>query len=132
MELKFPRINTVLVTGHLADAPIRITGKSTPGVYFRLAIATYARGAGHSRVFIGCVTWGPTAEACIEKLEKGSPVIVSGALQVGKSGDTQIKADRVQFLARMPQEAISADPALSPGEDTETPATPNDSEGLGL
>jgi len=106
-------LNKVFLAGRLTRTPeIRYTVNSTAVLNFSLAISNkYFDREGNLKddvLFVDVVVWGKQAESCSKYLQKGSPVLVEGRLQLesweNKSGEKRRKisvvAQRVQFLPK--------------------------------
>jgi single-strand DNA-binding protein len=106
-----PEVNTVLIAGNLTKDPIiRKTTSGIPVINFCLASNRKYRDASNHWAedvcYVGVVAWSRLAESCMEKLKKGSAVLVDGELQSRtwhtEEGTTrtvvEIKAHRIQFL----------------------------------
>ncbi len=109
--LKMPEINCVLIAGNLTKDPtLRRTGNGIAVTNFCVASNRKFRDANNQWAedvcYVGVVAWAKLAESCLEKLHKGSAVLVDGELQsrVLQSEDgysrsiVEIKAHRIQFL----------------------------------
>lgn len=110
-ELRFPRINHVILSARLTQDPeLRYTPSGSPVANLRLAFnRVYKDSSGEFREvpgFIDAVVWGRQADQCASKLKKGSPLIVEGSIQTrsyeNKEGRNvkvvEINAFRVHFL----------------------------------
>jgi single-strand DNA-binding protein len=110
-ELKMPELNSVLIAGNLTKDPvIRQTRNGTPVANFSIASNRKFRDGENQWqedvCYVGVVAWNRLAESCVDKLRKGSAVLVEGELQSrtwqtddGSTRSTvEIKARRIQFL----------------------------------
>lgn len=110
-ELKMPELNSVLIAGNLTKDPvIRQTRNGTPVANFSIASNRKFRDGDNQWqedvCYVGVVAWNRLAESCVDKLRKGSAVLVEGELQSrtwqtddGQTRSTvEIKARRIQFL----------------------------------
>lgn len=110
-DLKMPELNTVLIAGNLTKDPVfRQTTNRTPVVNFSIASNRKYRDAANQWqeevCYVGIVAWNKLAESCINRLKKGSAVLIDGELQSHsfKTEDgftrsiVEIKARRIQFL----------------------------------
>lgn len=110
-ELKMPELNSVLIAGNLTKDPvIRQTRNGTPVANFSIASNRKFRDGDNQWqedvCYVGVVAWNRLAESCVDKLRKGSAVLVEGELQSrtwqtedGATRSTvEIKARRIQFL----------------------------------
>lgn len=108
-------MNNVVLAGNLTRKPeVRFTDTGTACTDFGLALnENYKNKAGEvveKVVFVDVTVWGKQAEACGEYLDKGSPVMLQGRLQLDqwenekkeKRSKLTVRADRVQFLHRAP------------------------------
>lgn len=109
--LKMPEVNNVLIAGNLTKDPVvRKTTNGIPVINFCLASNRKYRDANNQWAedvcYVGVVAWSKLAESCMDKLRKGSAVLVDGELQSRtwhtEDGSTrtvvEIKAHRIQFL----------------------------------
>ncbi len=112
--LKMPEINCILIAGNLTKDPtIRRTASGMTVANFCIASNRKYRDPNNQWVedvcYVGVVAWSKLAESCMERLRKGSAVLVDGELQSktlhNDSGQSrtvvEIKAHRIQFLNRM-------------------------------
>lgn len=110
---KMPEVNTVLIAGNLTKDPtLRRTSNGIPVANFCIASNRKYRDANNQWAedvcYVGVVAWAKLAESCMERLHKGSAILVDGELQsrtlYGDDGMTrsvvEIKAHRIQFLNR--------------------------------
>lgn len=113
---KMPEVNTVLIAGNLTKDPtLRRTSNGIPVANFCIASNRKYRDANNHWTedvcYVGVVAWAKLAESCMERLHKGSAVLVDGELQTrilaAEDGVTrslvEIKAHRIQFLNRIEQ-----------------------------
>lgn len=136
-ELKFPRVNSVIISGRLTrEAELRYTSGGT--AVSKLPIAfdrSYQRNGEwvQETSYIDVVVWDKTAEKCAEELVKGSAVLVEGYLKTHSYQDknnqsrkvTEIVAFKVSFLEKSPKDssrefhpaANQAEPASSITDD---------------
>jgi len=110
-DLKMPELNTVMIAGNLTKDPVfRQTTNRTPVVNFSVASNRKYRDANNQWqeevCYVGIVAWNKLAESCVNRLKKGSAVLIDGELQSHsfKTEDgftrsiVEIKARRIQFL----------------------------------
>jgi len=110
-DLKMPELNSVMIAGNLTKDPvIRQTRNGTPVANFSIASNRKFRDGDNNWqedvCYVGVVAWNRLAESCVDKLRKGSAVLVEGELQSrtwtmddGSTRSTvEIKARRIQFL----------------------------------
>jgi single-strand DNA-binding protein len=110
-QLKPPELNTVTISGNLAEDPsIRETYSGVPVANFRVVWSRRIKdevGEEKSKICcIGVVSWYWLAKSCYEHLRKGSAVMIEGELQSkvwpAKNGENrsfiEIKARRIKFL----------------------------------
>jgi len=110
-DLKMPELNMVILAGNLTKDPVfRQTTNGTPVVNFYVASNRKYRDASNQWqeevCYVGVVGWNKLAESCMNRLKKGSGVLVDGELQSHsfKTDDgfnrsiVEIKARRIQFL----------------------------------
>ncbi len=110
-DLKMPELNTVLIAGNLTKDPVfRNTSNGTPVVNFCIASNRKYRDSNNQWqedvCYVGVVAWNKLADSCVERLKKGSAVLVDGELQTrtwrsedgGARSVLEVKARRIQFL----------------------------------
>lgn len=116
-DLKFPRINKVIISGRLTrDVELRYTPKGTAVTRLSMAFdRSYKDPAGTFQTissFVDVVVWNKLAELCAEQVRKGSPVIVEGHLEMRSYVDNsnqnrhvmEVIAESVQFLEQKPRQ----------------------------
>jgi single-strand DNA-binding protein len=127
---RMPNLNQVLLVGRLTrDPELRHTAGGTPVANFTLALNRRFRDpSGEFREeasFINVVAWQKLAELCGEHLRKGNPVLVEGRL-TSRSWETQdgqkmnvveVRARRVQFLARPEQTSVEEESRDEPEDE---------------
>ncbi len=114
-------LNRVFLIGNLTRTPeLRYTPSGTAVADLRLAVnRNYTTQGGEKReetCFLTVVVWGKQAESCGEYLDKGSPIMVEGRLQIRdwetkdgqKRSVVEVVAERVQFMGRSKSAAASA------------------------
>jgi len=122
-DLKMPELNTVMIAGNLTKDPVfRQTTNRTPVVNFSIASNRKYRDANNQWqeevCYVGVVAWNKLADSCINRLKKGSAVLIDGELQSHsfKTEDgftrsiVEIKARRIQFLNKR---TATADPCTT-------------------
>ena len=146
-------LNKIFLIGNLTrDPQLRYAPSGTAVASFGMATnRTYATQTGEKKqetCFVTVVVWGKQAEACNQYLTKGSLVFVEGRLQYRtwdspegqKRSALEVRADRVQFLDRLPKaqpapeasprgEAVGQAPVSKKDKDTkdtEEPFLPED------
>jgi single-strand DNA-binding protein len=110
-DLKMPELNCVIIAGNLTKDPVfRQTTNGTPVVNFSIASNRKYRDANNQWqeevCYVGVVAWNKLADSCINRLKKGSAVLIDGELQshLFKNDEgfsrniVEIKARRIQFL----------------------------------
>lgn len=123
-DLKMPELNSIIIAGNLTKDPIfRQTTTGTPVVNFSIASNRKYRDASNQWqeevCYVGVVAWNRLADSCMNRLKKGSGVLIDGELQshLLKNDDgfsrnvVEIKARRIQFLNKRaaPTEATHHD-----------------------
>ena len=112
MDLKFPRINRIVVSGRLTrDGELRYLPNGNAVFHCSIAIDDGYWDKQSSQwvsqpVFMDTTVWGPQGEKISNVIKKGSPVIVEGRLkqhsyttQDGQNRRvTEINADKIQSL----------------------------------
>lgn len=115
-----PSLNRVIIAGNLTRPPkLRKTpsGYSVTDLLVALNREFLTNGERQQEVcFVDVVVWGKQAEECVRRLDRSSPVLVEGRLQLdtwyGNDGDKRCKlrvaAERVQFLEKKERPAKTA------------------------
>jgi single-strand DNA-binding protein len=106
------QLNKVFLAGNLTKDPeLRYIQTGTAFAELRLAVnRKYKAGNGEWKeevTYVTVETWGKDAEACGERLRKGSPVLVEGRLRLNewtsqdgeKRSMLQVVSERIQFLS---------------------------------
>ena len=110
-DLKFPRINKIIISAHLTrDVELRYTPSGTPvakiSIAFNRVWKDNASGEWREQAsFMDVVAWSKLAERC-EGLGKGCPVLIEGRLDTRSFTDSnnqnrksvEIVADSIQSL----------------------------------
>jgi single-strand DNA-binding protein len=111
-ELRFPKINTVILSGRLTrDVELRYLPNGTPVAKLSLAFDRSYQKDGEwqqDTSYIDVTVWSKRGEQCAEYLHKGSPVLVEGYLRTHSYVDsnnqnrksTEIVAYKVSFLEK--------------------------------
>ena len=109
--------NQVSLTGNLGDFPeIRYFESGKSKASFRIAVST---GKDKSPDWFDVECWNESAERVMQRLSKGSRVVVSGSLkqerwQDSKSGARRSKvvlnAEAIEIIERAPQQAVQQQP----------------------
>ncbi len=112
-ELRFPRVNTVILSGRLTrEVELRYTPSGTPVAKLSIAFdRAYKDKSGEwqqEASYLDIVVWSKRAEQCAQELHKGSPILVEGYLKTRSYVDkdnnnrkiTEIVAQRVNFLEK--------------------------------
>jgi len=132
-ELRFPRINTVILSGRLTrDVELRYTPNGTPVAKLGIAFSHVYQKDGEwieESSFLDVTVWSRRAEQCAEYLHKGSPVIVEGYIKTRIWQDKEnqnrksvdIVSTRVHFLER--SEATTGTGESSPKTEPEISET---------
>jgi single-strand DNA-binding protein len=110
-DLRFPRINKVILSGRIAnDIELRYTAKGTPVVRFTLAFDRPVKDASgqyqNQASFLDVVAWSKWAETLNNSAHKGSPLIVEGHIETRNYTDSnnvnrkavEVIAEYIQFL----------------------------------
>jgi single-strand DNA-binding protein len=113
-ELKFPRINTIIISGRLTrDVELRYTSNGKAVAKLSIAFDRSYQKAGEwvqESSYVDVTVWEKTAERCAEELSKGSPILVEGSLRTYTYQDrnnqnrkgVEISAYKVNFLEKSP------------------------------
>ncbi|MCK4957342.1 MAG: single-stranded DNA-binding protein, partial [Candidatus Cloacimonetes bacterium] len=84
-ELKFPRINSIMISGRVTrETELRYTTSGTAVTKLPIAFdRSYQRGNEwiQETSYIDVVVWDKLAERCAEYLDKGSAILVEGYLK---------------------------------------------------
>lgn len=79
-------INMFTFSGWIATEPKFVAGagddQSKDRIHFRASVAKSARFKDKPTRFIGCTAFGPSARFVNQYLHKGSPVVISGSLEM--------------------------------------------------
>ncbi len=134
MDIRFPELNIVVLSGRLTrDPDLRYTPSGRAVARMRLASSRRYKSATGDWVddtlFIDLVAWGDLAERCKERLQKGSPVIVQGRLRsrewTTESGQKRVAfevvANRIQFLEKAGTAIEEVPPDEIPSVDEQIP-----------
>ena len=126
-EIKFPRLNSVLISGHVTrDVELRYTPKGTAvarvGIAFNRVYQNNEGAWVEEASFMDVSVWGKQAELCSERLRKGSPVIFEGYLKTSMYNDkdnqqrkfVEIVANRVHYLEKTASGYDEAPPPSAP------------------
>ncbi len=118
--------NHVVLVGNLtADIELRRLPSGVAVADMRLAVSEkFKNKSGElvdKTVFVDVVVWDRQAENCAQYLGKGSPILVSGRLQMdewtSKEGEKRsklrVRADQIQFLSSQ-RRGTGAEPAAKP------------------
>jgi single-strand DNA-binding protein len=116
---RLPNLNRVLIIGNLTKDPeLRSTSTGVSVANFRIASnRRFKDNSGEWRedvCYIGVVAWQKLAEACADRLTKGSAVYVEGELRSrsleaedgNKRNVIEIRANYIQFLDKVERTAI--------------------------
>lgn len=119
--------NKVLLIGNLTKDPeLRYTPQGVAVVNLRLAVNRRFKDRNQElkdeTCFITVVAWDKQAETCNQYLHKGSPIFIEGRLQSrswednagAKRSVIEVRAERIQFLARAPAKAGAASEEAPP------------------
>jgi single-strand DNA-binding protein len=111
-ELRFPKINNIVISGRLTrDVDLRYIPNGTPVAKLSIAFDRSYQKNGEwqqETSYIDVVVWSRRGEQCAEELHKGSPVLVEGYLRTRSYVDsnnqnrkaTEIVASKVSFLEK--------------------------------
>lgn len=111
-ELRFPNINSIVMSGRLTrDVELRYLQSGTPVAKLSLAFNRNYQKNGEwiqETGYIDVVVWSKRGEQCAEYLHKGSPVIVEGYLKTHSYVDkneqnrkvTEIVCTKISFLEK--------------------------------
>lgn len=111
-ELRFPKINTIIISGRLTrDVDLRYLPNGTPVAKLPIAFDRSYQKDGEwqqETSYIDIVVWSKRGEQCAEYLHKGSPVLLEGYLKTRSYVDnnnqnrkiTEIVAQKISFLEK--------------------------------
>lgn len=111
-DLRFPKINTIVLSGRLTrDVDLRYIPSGTPVAKLSLAFDRSYQKNGEwqqETSYIDVVVWSKRGEQCAENLHKGSPVIVEGYLKTRSYTDSnnqnrkiaEVVASKISFLEK--------------------------------
>jgi single-strand DNA-binding protein len=113
-SVRLPNLNRVLIVGNLTKDPeLRSTSTGVSVANFRIASnRRFKDNSGEWRedvCYIGVVAWQKLAEACADRLTKGSAIYVEGELRSrsldsddgNKRNIIEIRANYIQFLDKI-------------------------------
>jgi single-strand DNA-binding protein len=118
-ELRFPKVNSVTLTGRLTrDAELRYTSGGIAVTKISIAFDNSYQKNGewvNDTSFINVTAWDKTAEKCAEELQKGSPVLVEGYLKMNSWTDKdnnnrsviEIISRKISFLEKSGGNSVS-------------------------
>lgn len=122
-ELRFPKINTVILSGRLTrDVELRYIPNGTPVAKLSIAFDRSFQKNGEwqqETSYIDVTVWSKRGEQCAEYLRKGSPVLVEGYLRTHSYVDsnnqnrkaTEVVAYKVSFLEKSEMGSDQYNPA---------------------
>jgi len=111
-ELRFPKINTIVLSGRLTrDVDLRYIPSGTAVAKLSLAFDRSYQKNGEwqqETSYLDVVVWSKRGEQCAESLHKGSPVVVEGYIRTRSYVDsnnqnrkiTEVVANKVSFLEK--------------------------------
>ncbi|MCK4653291.1 MAG: single-stranded DNA-binding protein [Candidatus Cloacimonetes bacterium] len=132
-ELRFPRINTVIISGRLTrDVDLRYLPNGTPVAKLPIAFDRSYQKNGEwmqDTSYIDITVWSKRGEQCAEYLRKGSPVLVEGYIRTRSYVDsnnqnrkvTEIVANKISFLEKSSFATEELEEQPEPKKETETP-----------
>ena len=131
--------NRVMFSGRLTrDPELKYTAAGTAVTGLSMAINEQQRDkqgtVKQHATYVDVSVWDKTAEACVNSLRKGSPVMVDGLLTMdrwqGKDSKwhtkLRVKAYRVMFLDTSKAEAVEPQKEPEPAEPPEQQSLPTD------
>lgn len=111
-ELRFPKINSVIISGRLTrDVDLRYIPNGTAVAKLSLAFDRSYQKNGEwqqETSYLDVIVWSKRGEQCAENLHKGSPVVVEGYIRTRSYVDsnnqnrkaTEIVANKISFLEK--------------------------------
>jgi single stranded DNA-binding protein (ssb) len=139
-ELRFPKINSIILSGRLTrDPDLRYLPNGTPIAKLSLAFDRNYQKDGEwqqDTSFIDVVVWSKRGEQCAEYLHKGSPVLVEGYLHTRSYVDsnnqnrkiTEIVAFKISFLEKTDSSADPREKSENDISESETEPTITDDD----
>ena len=134
-ELRFPKINTIIISGRLTrDVELRYIPSGTAVAKLSIAFDRSYQKNGEwqqETSYLDVVVWSKRGEQCAESLHKGSPVVVEGYIRTRSYVDsnnqnrkiTEIVSNKISFLEKT---GFTSDqnyePASTPNLKKENPA----------
>ncbi len=132
-ELRFPKINTVIISGRLTrDVDLRYLPSGTPVAKLPIAFDRSYQKNGEwvqDTSYIDITVWSKRGEQCAEYLRKGSPVLIEGYIRTRSYVDsnnqnrkvTEIVANKISFLEKTGFATEGLEEQPEPKKETETP-----------
>ncbi|MFB3844494.1 MAG: single-stranded DNA-binding protein [Candidatus Cloacimonadaceae bacterium] len=119
-ELRFPRVNKVILSGRVAnEIEMRYTPKGVPVIRFTLAFDRPVKDSTgqyqNQSYFLDIVAWSKWAEAVNNSAHKGSPLLIEGHIETRNYTDSnninrksvEVVAEYIQFLEARPKQESS-------------------------
>lgn len=132
-ELRFPKINTVIISGRLTrDVDLRYLPNGTPVAKLPIAFDRSYQKNGEwmqDTSYLDITVWSKRGEQCAEYLRKGSPVLIEGYIRTRSYVDsnnqnrkvTEIVANKISFLEKTGFTTEGLEEKPEPKKETETP-----------
>ena len=141
-DLRFPRVNTVIISGRLTrEVDLRYTPSGTAVASLAIAFDRSYQKNGEwiqETSYMDVTVWSARGEKCAQELHKGSPVLIEGSLQTRSYVDkdnnnrkaTSIVANRINFLewgdSHAKNENVPADNNSKPRAEVKADVTDDD------
>ena len=131
-ELRFPKINTVIISGRLTrDVDLRYLPNGTPVAKLPIAFDRSYQKNGEwmqDTSYIDITVWSKRGEQCAEYLRKGNAVLVEGYIRTRSYVDnnnqnrkvTEIVANKISFLEKTDFTTEKLEEQPEPKKETET------------
>ena len=116
-------LNKVILMGNLTAKPVQMNGNQVPYTHFSVAVNNYnSKTMEQSADFIQCVAFYQTAEFICKYFDKGTPIIVEGALKQNNYKDHlgvqhysyQVLVNRAYFAGKREVQPAAAAPVQAP------------------
>ena len=137
-ELKFPKINSIILSGRLTrDLELKYIPNGTAVARISIAFDRSYQKNGEwqqETSYIDVTAWGQLAEKCANELHKGSPVIVEGYLKTHQYTDsnnqnrksTDIVDSRISFLEKSENSQQNNESSINMQQDENTSGIDSD------
>ena len=117
-DLKFPQINSLIISGRLtADPEVKTVGRDDKAVCNTSIATDDGWGDKKKPIFLECTFWDKTAEI-VGELKKGSPVVLEGRITMDEWEDKSTGAKRNKITMTVNRVHGLAWETVAPAADT--------------